>query len=220
MDETFVSLRLSVSAATFLWWLRKQLVDADRIREVSDGPMTCVATLYWRDWRLHFFDHADEEQLLLGAKYCVLDLGPESCRLEAAWALGKGHEYFPMYLEVIEDARAEFGTGKGAVRMEQDHGAAAPGTIATPQVAPQAIERDGDKAALSSEGQREAVRQYWADKEKGLFDDSYWDPDGTHRTTQDKWAKERYHISGRTLRRYIREHADLKPKRKVDSELS
>lgn len=115
MQETFVRLPLSVSATTFVWWLNRQVVGADRVIVSRDGPSTVVAILYWRDWTLAFFDDADEEKLMLGAKYCVLDLGPGSCQLEAVWALGKDHEYFPMYLEVIKDAEAEFGTGERVV---------------------------------------------------------------------------------------------------------
>ena len=76
------------------------------------------------------------------------------------------------------------------------------------------------RAALSFEGQREAVRHYWGDKAKGLFDDEYWDAEEKTRMTQDEWAKKHYAISGRTLRRYIRNHPDLRPKEKGFGESS
>jgi len=67
------------------------------------------------------------------------------------------------------------------------------------------------RSALSAEGQRELVKQYWEDKKAGLFDESYWDESEHSRLTQEEWAR-RHNVSGRTLRRYIAKHPDLAPR--------
>ncbi|NLX42933.1 MAG: hypothetical protein GXY79_05575 [Chloroflexi bacterium] len=66
------------------------------------------------------------------------------------------------------------------------------------------------RGAFTPEGERELVRKYWRDKASGMFDDEYWDTSERRRKTQEQWANENY-ISGRTLRRLLSRHPDLKP---------